>query len=113
MHANTNTSSPTEPPRTDHRFACAGCDALTALSGCATIRLPQGYAFVCHYCAGRAAMTPKFKRQIELAALSGITLAESARVYGRFGQDVPTTPEEADAALGLPPGTVAAFFGGA
>lgn len=113
MHANNTTRSSDEPPRTDHRFACAGCDALTAQSGCATIRLSRGYAFVCHYCAGRAAMSPKFKRQIEIAALSGITLAESARIYAQFGQDVPTTPEEADAALGLPPGTVAALFGGA
>lgn len=78
-----------------------------------TIQLPQGFAFVCHRCAGRAATSPKFKEQIELAALSGIALAELARIYARFGQDVPTTPEEADAALGLPPGTVAALFGGA
>lgn len=57
-------------------------------------------------------MSPKFKRQIELAAFAGVTLSDAARVFAKLGCDVPTTPEEADAALRLPPGTVAALFGG-
>ena len=108
---NTNPSEPTHPKQ-DHRFACAGCDALTAQQGCATIRFRRGHAFVCHYCAGRAAMSPRFKREIESTALAGVTHSEAARVFGKLGCGVPTTPAEFDAALRLPPGTVAALFGG-
>lgn len=113
MHSNHTTRSSDELPPTDHRFACAGCDALTAQQGCATIRFRRGYAFACHYCAGRAAMSPRFKREIEMAALAGVTHSEAARVFAGLGCDVPTTPAEFDAALRLPPGTVAALFGGA
>lgn len=113
MHQDTTTSSHGEPHRADHRTACVGCDALTGQSGYATIRLPKGYAFVCLGCAGRAASSPKLKRQIEMAALSGFPLSELQRIYTQLGCDVPTTPAEFDAAMRLPPGTSAAIFGGA
>ncbi|CAM5795672.1 hypothetical protein [Rhizobacter fulvus] len=99
------------------RFACAGCGALTARTGCSTLRSkrkPRGwYAFVCHACSARAHLSPKFRRQIEMAAGAGIPLSELQRVYAQLGCDVPTLPHEFDAALRLPPGSAATMFGGA
>jgi hypothetical protein len=97
------------------RFVCAGCGALTAQAGCSTLRhdgmTPGQYAFVCHACVTRAHLSPKYRRQIEMAAAAGVPLSELQRVFAQLGCDVPTETHEFDAALRLAPGTSAAMFG--
>lgn len=99
------------------RYACAGCGALSAQEGCATLRhegmSPARYAFACSACNTRAHLSPKFRRQIEMASAAGVPLTELQRVFKQLGCDVPTEPHEFDAALRLPPGTAGRMFGSA
>lgn len=94
--------------------SCTGCGAPTGAPGSATVTTPAGrLAYACPACNIRTQREPRFRRQFEGAAASGLPLPEVSRVYLAMGMhEVPTSAEEFDAALRLPPGTSAAIFGG-
>lgn len=66
----------------------------------------------CHRCRERALRSPRFRTQFNIAAHAGVALPDVQRVFASLGADVPTTPSECDAAIGLPEGSTVAALGG-
>lgn len=94
------------------RQSCVGCGMK--LGSRFPLFLSNGVIVqTCMPCIERAHASPRFRRQVEIAAASGQSLPTIERLFAQIGVfDVPVTGEECDEAIGLPPGSTDAALRG-